>query len=650
MERKNTDLQIPAAAGGFAAWRVVTALAVLLVLGGVTAAWLLAPWPPEEKAAPRAQEQTAAVPAAYQPPSDEGYVGSAACAQCHAEIAESFKTHPMSRSISFVDPHAEDASLPREETRVAGTTRVYEVEVRDGVMYHHEGMFDAAGEEIYDQALPVDYVVGSGRRAKAYLHQRGDLLFMSPLNWYTQAGKWDMAPGYTPEDPRRFSRRVNDECLSCHAGRVAPVGRKLDKYAKPAFREAAIGCENCHGPGERHVALHGSGTSVGPGEDPIVNPADLDHDRRESVCYQCHLQAAVRITRHGRSDLDFRPGMRLDEIWTVLDAGSDVSEDGRTRSVNHVQQMRESRCFVESKGRLGCISCHDPHRVPSEAEQVEFYRQKCFTCHTDESCSLSHEQRLEKEDSCVACHMPARDTSNVSHVTQTDHRVLRNPESAPQAAAEPAADTLTFFDRADRRLGQWERGRAMGLGAWTHLVRTDRPPSPALGKFLHGLVEQVPDDGALLTALGSMAQLGGRTEQARSYFEAARKIPSAEEKALSGLLDIYYGAAEREKALECADRLIEIDSYDARTHAIRADLLTSLGRASEGIASAERALELNPTLIPVREWLADAYRAVGRIEEQREQEEIVRRMRSARVPARSGRGPEVAPESDGGSS
>lgn len=611
--------------------RAALVSAILLTFGGLVAVawWAAGDW----RSRPARDGDGTARQAAAEPSSllgQAGYVGSAACAECHQEIATAYATHPMSRSITRVT--AEDVELRESQnTRVAGERRVYDVEFRDGVMAHHDRMFDAAGELIYDQAMPVDYVVGSGRRAKAYLHRRGELLFMSPLNWYSASRRWDLAPGYVPDDPRRFSRRVTDECLSCHAGRVNPLGRSLDRYAEPPFHEMAIGCENCHGPGERHVAWHAEGADDG-GTDPIVNPAGLDHDRRESVCYQCHLQAAARVARYGRGDLDFRPGQALREVWTVLDRGSEVTGDGRTRSVNHVQQMRESRCYRESEGRLGCVSCHDPHRVPAEAERLAFYRARCLNCHEESSCSLPLEARREKDDSCVACHMPARDTSNVSHVTQTDHRVLRSPDAAPDDDASGVeSDGLVLFDQADRTLPDWEQDRALGLAAWIHLSRTDQPPSPSLAQFLDRVLSRVPDDGEVLTTLGTMASAGGRTELARAYYERARRVPASEEAALSGLLDIYF-ATDREKALACADRLVEIDPWDARTHALRADLLGALGKEAEGIAAAERAIELDPTLVPVRRWLADAYGKAGRTDEQREQERIVERMGSARPP------------------
>lgn len=618
---------------GAAARRFVLVVAAVVLIGAVSAAvWRLS-GPAEPPAASRDRAAPAEEPvvAAYVPPSVEGYVGNEACSRCHAEIVESYETHPMSRSITRVDEHAADASVSPAESRIAGERHVYDVEVRDGAMVHHARMFDAAGEQIFDDAHPIEWVVGSGQRAKSYLIQRGDLLFMSPLTWYSESHRWDMSPGYTPEDPRRFSRRVQDDCLACHAGRVKPVGHALNKFGNPAVH-ASIGCENCHGPGERHAALHETGESASAGGDPIVNPARLDTDRRESVCYQCHLEAAARVLRPGRSHLDFRPGQRLDEIWTVLDESSDAA-GGRAPLVHHVQQMRASLCYTSSEGGLGCISCHDPHRLPAEEEKLTFYRQKCFTCHDDGSCSAPHDHRAAREDSCVACHMPRRQASNVAHVTQTDHRVVRTPDRSSEEETHTQPGTLEFFDHADQRLSNWERGRAAGLGAWIHLVRQGQPLSPSLAVFLDGLLKEEPKDGALLIAAGWTALRLGDFRLARTYFEPASEIPAAEERALSGLLDIYFEGAQWPRALECADRLIEIDPWNARTHAIRGRVLTRLGRAEEAIRSSEKALDLNPTLIEVREELVAAYARSGRVEDQRREEEAVARMRTAKPPA-----------------
>lgn len=273
------------------------ALLILFVSVGAVAAasWKLSQ--PAEREPVESQRSTVdetGTTTAFPPSPTTGYVGSEACAACHDGIARAYQSHPMSRSIVPVDVQAEDVKSDPETRLIAGKSRYFVVEGDSGALRHHERMADAHGELIYDQAVEMQFVVGSGRRAKAYLYGRGDLLFMSPINWYRQSGRWDLAPGYIADDPRRFERRASEECLSCHVGRAAIEGRGLNRFAHPPFHEMAIGCENCHGPGESHIAFR-SGDASQQTEDPIVNPARLDPVRRESVCYQCHLQAAARI-------------------------------------------------------------------------------------------------------------------------------------------------------------------------------------------------------------------------------------------------------------------------------------------------------------------------------------------------------------------
>lgn len=565
----------------------------------------------------------------YAPQDLDQFVGSSRCAACHAELAAAYRTHPMANSISKVS--ALPAGSEQASLIVPGVTRQYKVEMRDGEMWHHDEMFDAEGKSIFAQAVRMDYIVGSGRRAFAYLTQQNELMFQSPLNWYTQAAKWDLSPGYRPDDERRFRRRITDDCLSCHAGLVATVGEAPNRYQQPAFLEMSIGCEKCHGPGKSHIDFHESRSSTPGPIDPIVNPGHLGIVERESVCNQCHLQAAARVPRFGHSEFDFRPGQKLEEIWTAFDAGTDISDDGRTRAVNHVQQMRDSRCYTASNGQLGCISCHDPHRLPSVETKGVFYRQQCLKCHSSEACAETMPRRIAREDSCIACHMPHRDSNNISHVTQTDHRILRTTSSESHTESKGNVQ-LRFFDEAHKRMPQWEQNRALGVAVWSWLSKKgQQSPSDLAGLLESALVVQ-PLDGLSLSTLGALAMQHGRVELAMQYLTRAQQIPIAEEAAVAGLLDLFYQQANWTKSLEYVDRCLEIDPGHPGYHAIRADVLMNLGRLKEGIQAGEKSIELDPTRVAVRVWLANAYEKDGRKADADATRDVVRRMQTAKVP------------------
>ena len=197
--------------------------------------------------------------------------------------------------------------------------------------------------------------------------ERDGFVAQSPVAWYAQERRYDLAPGYH-ERNFHFERVINPGCLSCHVDGATPAGSADNRYATPLDLRP-IGCERCHGPGALHVRR--PGVSPGGLDSTIVNPRHLAPALRDAVCDQCHLQGADRFLRAGHKEGDFRPGLPLDEFVAVF---VEAGPAGRSRAVGQVEQMHASRCYAASGGALGCTSCHDPHRRPGPAERVEHYR------------------------------------------------------------------------------------------------------------------------------------------------------------------------------------------------------------------------------------------------------------------------------------
>lgn len=266
-------------------------------------------------------------------PPSEAYVGSRVCRECHTEIADLYAGHTMSRSAATLA----EATTLEDYTGVTTFTKggcEYRVELADDGVYHHEAYRDIEGE-LYDQRVEVQYLVGSGHRGRSYFIDRGGLLFMSPISWYSQQKRWDLSPGYTERNHLRFERPVTGRCLGCHAGRLNPEPGENDRFQHPTIREATISCERCHGPARDHVAWHRN-EETRSGDDPIINPAKLPPTKRESVCNQCHLQGVDEVRRYGRTDFDFRPGMDLGEVWSIFVEGTGVSSSGETTAVSQI--------------------------------------------------------------------------------------------------------------------------------------------------------------------------------------------------------------------------------------------------------------------------------------------------------------------------
>jgi hypothetical protein len=563
------------------------------------------------------------------PRSTADYIGDQTCAACHEEIARKFAASAMGRSLAHVHEDATLGTFDEEVSIRPGGKCVYGVrQVGTDRLELGERMYDEAGQLIYDAARPAHFSVGSGTHGRSYLTNHGGILTMSAITWYASGNRWDLSPGFVPDDPRGLGRRVIDECLACHAGRVATIPGARDRYAAQPFAQLAIGCENCHGPGKQHADLHAAGSPAA--NDPIVNPSRLPPAERESVCNQCHLQGAARIPRYGRTHFDFRPGERLEETLVVLVTGTGVA-DGKTEAVKHVQQMMSSRCYTASAGKLGCISCHDSHATVSREEAPEFYRQRCLACHEPPDCRLPSADRQAQGDSCFACHMPRLPTPDIAHTALTDHRVLARPSDAPAASQQPAqAERLLFFGEANQRLPAWEVNRATGLALVKHLLEQGRPPEfSVIESLLAPVLEVAPDDTRVMNSLTELALKRNNLAAAEAYARLALDVEPQNEAALVALTMVAYQSGRYADGLDFSQRALAINPTLEAVHAQRADMLRLTGRLTEGIEAAERALELSPRLLPVRQWLVRAYRDAGQTAKSEEQAKIHERMEAA---------------------
>ncbi len=146
------------------------------------------------------------------------------------------------------------------------------------------------------------------------------------------------------------------------------------------------------------------------------------------------------------------------------------------------------------------------------------------------------------------------------------------------------------------------------------------------------MLQRVPDDGAILTTLAALAVQYEQEELALTNFEKAAKDPLVEDHAVAGLVNIYYARADWQRTLEHVNRALELDPTHAGFHAVRADALWNLGRTDEAIEADRQALKLNPSLIPVQEWLVKVLREAGRTEQSELEKKKLLRMQSATVP------------------
>jgi tetratricopeptide repeat protein len=542
------------------------------------------------------------------------YVGDERCITCHAEIVERYRRHPMGQSLAALSdaPVVEKYGRSAQVDFDAGGFH-YEVERHGTRLRHRETKRDAKGRILAGREVEIEYVLGSGTRGRSYVMNFDGRLFQSPIAWFAQAGKWDLSPGYQSRN-FHFERPLEVDCLFCHTNRVRPVADTHNRYEKPLFQGHAIGCERCHGPGALHVQDQEAGGRQSEQDTSIVNPAKLPEYLRDAVCEQCHLQGTARITRRGREEFDYRPGLPLHDYLAVFVKPPELA--GKYRAVSQVEQMVISRCYVESKGKLGCISCHDPHGLPPRNEAGKFYRNACLKCHGpgNKECSLDFAVRQQKnQDQCVACHMARFESADVAHTAVTDHRILRRPDAFVLGPDEPRHSRLPLVPFHQKHLAAGDSlERELGLALVQTALSQNQPQFvPLAMPRLESALSRWPDDVPVLKAKAMILFEQRRPAEALGLFKTILAQSPQHEEALGWAGSLCRQLGSLELAESYWRQAIDVNPYLSDYRLGLARTLFQREHFAEAAKEAQAALALNPMRLDARKWLILSYHRLG---------------------------------------
>jgi hypothetical protein len=505
------------------------------------------------------------------PAASAEYVGAEACAACHRPIYDSFKKTDMGRSMSVVP--ADLPSIPAGHTVTVWNERLdryYDVQSTPAGMYQSEYQKASDGSEIFRNTQKLAYAIGSGKNGTSYLVTRDGYLYEAPLSFYAKTSSWELSPGFEVAD-LAFNRPALPGCLACHSGLALPTGPGLGSYANPPFKELAIGCENCHGPGSLHIAEHRGQIKASANTRSIINPGRLDPWLADNICMSCHQGRTLRVLQSGKTYADFRPGTPLDHVMAIFAAPQDPKRGSApiTPLLEHFSLMSLSKCYTATKGRMSCLTCHDPHVQPT-TNAVDYYRQKCLTCHSEESCRLPLHDRQVKtpSDDCQGCHMPKQPVTGIAHSILTSHRIVKTPE-------EEFPDESFIANKLD-------------LGGLIHL---DAIP---------GQPDQVPP----LTLLHALGEIGTTDPSyVPSYLQellSLEKQKSTDHEVLSGLGWLHLAKGpdyDENQAKDYLSRAIAAGSTRPEDFLALSEILIKEGRAADG----ERVLLQGKSILPYDE-------------------------------------------------
>jgi predicted CXXCH cytochrome family protein len=313
------------------------------------------------------------------------YVGSTACARCHAPIYARWKLTRMANVVRDPKDHP-DAILP-------------DLAASDPLLTFTR-----------DQ---IAFVYGSKWKQR-YFTKVGDDYFPLPAQWDVTHRQWrpyNVAAGtdwwtafYPPENSKR---PTGPTCDGCHSVNYNVKTRTVTEWN--------VGCEKCHGPGSEHVAR--------PARDTIVNPSRLDPVSAVNVCIQCHSQGRPLVNpvegRYYDWPVGFRVGLNLKDYWQLEEHRPGETTfthfaDG-TAHKNRMQGNDFTQSVMYTHG-VTCASCHDVHGTQNNADLIKSSRTLCLTCHGPRSPNGPHTATIEQHthhqpasacSECVSCHMPA---------------------------------------------------------------------------------------------------------------------------------------------------------------------------------------------------------------------------------------------------
>ncbi len=494
----------------------------------------------------------------------EGYVGSAACAHCHLDIYSNFSRTEMGRSLTRVTP-ALVKTLPIPDTMYSQTLdRHFEIFGQNGNLFQSEYQTAADGQEVFRNTIENGWIIGAGANGYGALVKRGDYLFEAPLSFYSSAKKWELSPGYERKD-LGFNREILAGCIFCHSGQPTPVNEVTGKIDPATPPPAAIGCENCHGPGAAHIQAMKTKGSQHPGP-MIVNPDRLSAPLENDICMSCHEDGDSRVPRPGKMYRDFRPGTPLDDTFSILMVPRKRDSPDDSDHVQHYYAMTMSKCYRATAGQLRCATCHDPHVEPSEAEAPAYFNQKCIGCHASKICTLPLEARQQTTpaDNCIGCHMPKRSTREIAHTSLTNHRILVRPgEAWPEEAYQQTTASLPDLIHLNRVPGRTDDIPALSL-LEAYLEISDRLPEylPSYLKTLSQLEQSDPNHASVQLALGRRDLKAGELEKAIDHFQHSLQLDPQQPMAYTYLSEALAGRGQITEAIAASDKAVALDPFN----------------------------------------------------------------------------------------
>ncbi|MGW9687038.1 cytochrome c3 family protein [Flagellimonas sp. 2504JD1-5] len=325
----------------------------------------------------------------------EQFVGSQTCLECHGDI---YATHIETAHFK--------TSVPANSENIKGSfesgSNILDLRDVEFVMKQEKDSFfqhsNIKNRAIEYPPSKFDVVIGSGVRGQTYLTWEDDGLFQLQPSYHTPSDSWINSPGYPTYN---LKRPIDDACLKCHLTFATNLNiEKRNKYNKEQM-VYGVDCERCHRPAAKHVAYHRKNPEVTE-PNHMLKLSALPKQQRLDICAQCH-SGLREVTLKG-SPFSFLAGDNLNEYSKNVEVNS--SNSNLDVHGNQYGLLTSSECFKQA-GTMDCSTCHNPHK--NQRGDSSHFNQKCMECHntTQVTCTAEPNKIGQKENNCIACHMPS---------------------------------------------------------------------------------------------------------------------------------------------------------------------------------------------------------------------------------------------------
>jgi hypothetical protein len=287
-----------------------------------------------------------------------GYVGSDACRRCHPEVYAQWRLTPHARML---------VDAKRDPTAVLASD---------------------FNEDIPFQKDQITYSVGS-HWVQKYLTRINGVLYVLPKYWNIPARKWEPYSIWNwMEQP------YNVYCDGCHTVGFDPVNK--------SFFEPGVGCEACHGPGQKHVKSGGRLKE-------IVNPNKLTPDRAMMICMACHTDGMDKASETFPFPVGYVPGKNINDYFTEFFMPKPKSKSWYWGSMDFLERTR-MWYFFQSKFYStvrACEVCGFDRGATQHVERFMTRNEYCGTCHKKRYESFfEHSGHRPENTECTDCHVP----------------------------------------------------------------------------------------------------------------------------------------------------------------------------------------------------------------------------------------------------